>query len=176
MRFVVGCNLDEFKRYYRTLEDLHDYFKTLGLPDVVHGELGPVEEDIIKKDPSHLVVWRENDEIIGHAIWHETNTEEHRKGDPRDVGDREVLEKLLGGKRDFVELHELWLRRKQRGRGYGERFFEFFEDFISKRGYDSIVYYTDDPAASAICRKRGYREGFLQKEMWHVFHLSLNRK
>jgi len=163
MRIVVGCDLKEFKRYYRTLEDLHEYFKTLGLADVRFGELGVVEEGIIKKDPSHLIVWRENNEMIGHAIWHEANTDEHREGDPRDKEDREMLRRLLGGKKDLVELHEVWLRTKYRGKGYGKRFFEFFEDFIKKRGYGSIVYYTDNPAATAICRKRGYKEDFLKK-------------
>ena len=84
MEFVIGCDSEEFKRYYRTLDDLHSYFKTLGLTDVKFGELGEVEAGIIKRDPSHLIVWRENSRIIGHAIWHETNTEEHRKGDPRE--------------------------------------------------------------------------------------------
>jgi len=36
------------------------------------------------------------------------------------------------------------------------------------------VYYTDNPAAIAICRKRGYKEDLLTKENWHVFHLSLS--
>jgi hypothetical protein len=31
MRIVVRCDLEEFKRYYRTLDDLHDHSKTLGL-------------------------------------------------------------------------------------------------------------------------------------------------
>lgn len=108
--------MEEFKRYYRTLDDLHDYFKTLGLADVSFGELGEVEEDIIKRDPSHLIVWRENDEIIGHAIWHPSNTDEHRKGYPRDKEDKEVLRRLLRGKKDFVELHEIWLKERHRKR------------------------------------------------------------
>jgi len=86
------------------------------------------------------------------------------------------LKKLLGGKKEFIELHEIWLRKKHRGKGYGKRFFEFLEDFIRKRGYDSIVYYTDNSAASAICRKRGYKEDFLPRNNWYVFHLSLNTK
>jgi len=65
MKFVVGCDLEEFKRYYRTLDDLHSYFKTLGLADVKLGELGKVEAGIIKRDPSHLIVWREKSRIIG---------------------------------------------------------------------------------------------------------------
>ena len=173
MKFVVGCDLEEYKRYYRTLDDLHDYFKTLGLTDVKFGELGATEERIIKRDPSHLIVWRENDDIIGHAVWHETNTEEHRKGDTRDKEDKEILRRLLGGKKDnIVELHEIWLRKKHRGKDYGKRFFEFFEHSIRNKGYDSIVYYTDNPAAVAICRKRGYKESFLEKEKWYVFCLS----
>ena len=72
MKFVVSYDLEEYKRYYKTLNDLHDYFKTLGLTDVKFGELGAVEEEIIKTDLSHLIVWREDNEIIGHAIWHET--------------------------------------------------------------------------------------------------------
>jgi len=76
--------------------------------------------------------------------------------------------------RAIVELHELWLRKKHRGKGYGKRFFEFFEDFIRKKGYDSIVYYADHPAAITICRNRGWKEGFLAKENWHVFCLSFS--
>ncbi|MDH5780035.1 MAG: hypothetical protein OEZ29_05520 [Candidatus Bathyarchaeota archaeon] len=64
MKFVVGCDSEEFKRYYRTLDDLHSYFKTLGLTDVKFGELGEVEAGIIKRDPSHLIVWKENSSII----------------------------------------------------------------------------------------------------------------
>jgi GNAT superfamily N-acetyltransferase len=131
MRIVVGCDLAEYKRYYRTLDDLHNYFRTLGLTDVTFGELGSTEEGIIKRDPSHLIVWRENNIIIGHAVWHEASTDEHREGDPRDGEDKESLRELCGGKKDnIIEPHELWLRKKYRGKGYGKRFFEFFEDFI----------------------------------------------
>jgi GNAT superfamily N-acetyltransferase len=173
LRIVVGCDLEEYKRYYRTLNDLHNYFKTLGLTDVTFGKLGSTEEEIIKSDPSHLIVLRESNVIIGHAVWHETSTDEHRKGDPRGKEDRETLMKLCRGKKDnIVELHEVWLRKKHRGKGYGKRFFEFFEEFIRKKGYDSIVYYADHPAAIAICRKRGCKEGFLEKENEHVFCLS----
>lgn len=165
MRFVVGCDLEEYKRYYRTLDDLHNYFRTLGLTDVTFRELGSTEEEIIKRDASHLIVWRENNEIIGHAVWHETSTDKHRKGDPRDREDREVLRDLCGGKKDnVVELHEIWLRKKHRRKSYGKRFFGFFEDFIRKKGYGSIVYYTNHPAAMAICRNRGWREESLAKE------------
>jgi len=175
MDFVIGCDLEEFKKYYKTLRDLHDYYKTLGLQGVSVGELGVQEEYWIKKDPSHLIVWREGNEIVGHAIWHETSTDEHKKGDPRDEQDKQILRELLGGTKDnIVELHEIWLRKKYRGRGYGNRFFEFFEAFCRKRRHDSIVYYTDNNAAIAICRKRGCKEGFLEKENWHVFCFLLS--
>ena len=85
MEFIVGCDLEEFKRYYKTLRDLHNYYKTLGLQDVSVGELGVEEEYWVTKDPCHLIVWREGNEIVGHAIWHETSTDEHKKGDPRSV-------------------------------------------------------------------------------------------
>jgi GNAT superfamily N-acetyltransferase len=101
-------------------------------------------------------VWRENNEIIGNAIWHETSTDEHRKGVPRDREDREILRKLLGGKKNnLVELHEVWLKEEYRGKGYGTRFFDFFEEFIRKKGYDSFVYYAEHPDALAVCRRRG---------------------
>ena len=170
MEFIVSYDLEKYKRYYRTLDDLHDYYKKLGPTDVKYGELGVTEEGIIKRNPSHLIVWRKNGIIIGHTVWHETSTDEHRKGDSRDKEDIEILRSLLGGKKDnIVELHEIWLRKKWRGKGYGKKFFDFFEQFIRKKGYDSIVYYTDHPAAIAVCRKRGYTESFLEKENWHIF-------
>jgi hypothetical protein len=44
------------------------------------------------------------------------------KVSPRDKEDTQALKKLLGGKKDFVELHEIWLIKEYRGRGYGEMF------------------------------------------------------
>lgn len=102
--------MEEFKSYYRGA-GLHNYYKSLGIADVRFGELGPTEENIIKRDPSHLIVWRENNEIIGDAIWHEESIDEFMK-DPGDKEVAEVLERLLGGKREFVELHEVWLDGK----------------------------------------------------------------
>jgi len=165
MRFVVGCELDEFKEYYRR----NGFAGEQGT-----GELGITEEKIVTQDPAHLIVWREDNEIIGDAIWHETSTDEHRKGDTRDREDREILRKLCGGKKDdIVELHEIWLREEYRGKGYGKRFFEFFEEFIRKKGYDSFVYYADHPAALAICRKKGYTEDYLESEGEYVFYTQL---
>ena len=160
MKFVVGCDLEEFKRYYRR----NGYDK---------GDLEHLIKKVIK-DSSQLIVWRKNDKIVGHAVWHESNTREHRKGDPRDEEDKEALEKLLEGKKDFVELHEIWLMKEYRGKSHGKRFFEFFEDYMKSRGYDSIVYYADHPAAIAICRKRGCKEEYLKTLGEYAFYLRLN--
>ena len=84
-----------------------------------------------------------------------------------------VLEKLLGGKKGFVELHEIWLIKEYRGEGYGEMFYDFFEKFMKGKGYSDIIY-ADNPAALAICRKRGYKEGeYLKGAKEYVFYLSL---
>jgi GNAT superfamily N-acetyltransferase len=169
MRIVLGCDLEEFKRYYKRLALDKEWQGAFGFTE----ELDTSWDKILVKNPSLLMAWREDDEIIGHAIWHETSTEEHRTGDPRDKEDTLILRSLLGGKRDnIVELHEIWLRKEYRGKGYGKSFFEFFEPFIRNKGYDAIVYYADHPAAIAICRKRGYTEGVLEKEKWHVFCLA----
>jgi len=139
MEFVVGCDLEEYKRYYRTLDGLHRYYRTLGLTDVKFGELGATEEEIIKRNPSHLIVWRENDDIIGHAVWHETSTDEYRPRDPRDEEDKEILKRLLGGKKDnVVELHEIWLRKKYRGRGYGKNSLGFLKISLGSKAMTQL--------------------------------------
>ena len=151
-----------------------EYLRSVGVTDVVFGELGPIEEAHIERDPSHLIVWREGGEIIGHVIWHEERIDGFREPGEEEVS--AVLERLLGEKRDFVELHTVWLEEKHRGKGYGKKFFEFFEDYARKRGFDSIVYFSGNTSAIAICRKRGYKEDILsypEKERWHVFYLSL---
>jgi GNAT superfamily N-acetyltransferase len=171
MEIVVGYDLEEFKRYYKKLALDKEWRGTFGFTE----ELDTSWEKVLVENPDLLLVWIDKDRIIGHAIWHETSTDEHREGDPRDREDKEVLRELCGGKKDnIVELHEIWLRKKYRGKGYGKRFFEFFEEFIRKKGYDSIVYYADHPAAIAICQRRGWKEGFLVKKNWHVFCLSFS--
>jgi hypothetical protein len=95
MEIVVGCDLEEFRRYYRD---------TLG-------DLGDTEEDIILEDPEHLIVWREGSEILGHAIWHLSNTRRHPDGSQREEADRRLLEGPIDGPGHFAELHELWLRK-----------------------------------------------------------------
>lgn len=157
--------MDEFKEYYRR----NGFAGEQGT-----GELGVTEEKIIAENSAHLIVWRENGEIIGDAIWHETSTDEHRRGDPRDREDREILRKLCRGKREnLVELHELWLREEYRRQGYGTRFFDFFEGFIRRKGFDAFVYYADHPAALAVCRKRGYKEDYLGSIREYVFYCLL---
>jgi GNAT superfamily N-acetyltransferase len=165
MEFVVGCDLEEFKEYYKS----NGFAGEQGT-----GELGITEEEIIAQDLEHLIVWRENNEIIGNAIWHETSTDEHRKGVPRDREDREILRKFFGGKKDnLVELHEVWLKKEYRGKGYGTRFFDFFEGFIRKRGYHSFVYYADHPSALAVCRRRGCKEDYVKGIREYVFYCPL---
>jgi len=172
MRFLVHCDVDEeFRRYLRRI--------------VFYKEEDNMRkmEAFVKAKLFNLIVWRGNGEIIGHAIWHESNTWDHRRGDPRDKEDHEILEKLLGGKGDFVELHEVWLLKEHRGKGYGKEFFVFFEQFIRNKGYDKIVYYAYHPAAITICRQRGYQEAYGieetglegEKQTCYVFCLSLKR-
>ena len=64
LRFEVGCDLEEYRKYQKT-SGIHDYLKWVGVTDVVCGELGPTELAHIERDPSHLIVWREGNEIIG---------------------------------------------------------------------------------------------------------------
>ena len=63
MRFVEGCDFEEFSKY---LAKIGQY--------TAEGELAKLRAFIDSK-LFNLIVFRENDEIIGHAIWHETNTE-----------------------------------------------------------------------------------------------------
>jgi GNAT superfamily N-acetyltransferase len=171
MRFVEGCDFQELSRY----------LKKLGL----YAKEGEMERlrSRLESGLSTLIVFRDNDDIIGHAIWHESNTEEHSKGSPREKEDTEILRGFMGKGKNFVELHELWLTKEHRGKGYGKLFFDFFEDYIERRGYDSIVYYAFDPAAIAICRKRGYKEAYGLKEAgpygkvetMYVFYLRLEK-
>lgn len=175
--FFVGVySIEEFKKYYSTLLDIRDYYVSRGRRRSGDFELGKDEEQYVERDPSHLIVWSNGAEIVGHCIWHETSTEEMSPGNPRDDDDRAGLMQLLGGKRDnLVELHEVWLRTEHRGKGFGEQFFDFFEDYVAVVGFDGIVYYTDNEAAVALCRKRGYKEGFLESSGWYLFALPISR-
>jgi len=155
LRFVVGCKIEEFMAYYKE----------------ARGTLNDTEKYIISQDPKHLIVWKDNGRILGHAIWHESNLEEHRKGVPREEKDKEFLQKLLGGRKEFAELHELWLKPEHRGKGFGKKFFDFFEGFISNRGFEAIIYYTNDPAALAMCRRRGYKEAYGLEEEGEVYYV-----
>ncbi len=140
--FELGCDISEFRQYYKT----------------VRGELTQLEIKLIEQNPEHLIVWRKNNVIVGHTFWHEASTDEHRKGSPRDKEDKVILRKLFDGKMEFVELHEVWLKKEHRGKGYGTQFFDFFEDFMRTKQHNEIVYYAYNPAALALCRNRGYQE------------------
>jgi GNAT superfamily N-acetyltransferase len=153
LKFDVGGNLEDFESYY----------PTAGLPWVTRasfGRVGDVERSYIMSNPEHLILFKEDQEIIGHMIWHESNTEEHSGGRVRAEDDRTVLRELLGQGEEFAELHELWLVRSRRGRGYGRMFFDFFEKFARQRSFRHVVHYAFDPAALAICHDRGYRDRF----------------
>ena len=173
--FSVGYEVEKFKEYYKTLDDLYEYYKTRGLRDSIIFELGEDERLHIERDNNHLIIWTDKGEIVGHNIWHETTTDEMTQGDTRDDDDRDTLRQLFGGEKDnLVELHELWLKTEHRGKGYGNQFFAFFEDFVSQNGFDGIVHYTDHPGVIALCRKRGYKEGFLEDSGWYVFALPIS--
>ena len=176
MRFVIGYDWETYKRYYASLSDLQAYYQKLDLDEVSYGAVGSAEVRIIKADPSHLIVWVDEDEVVGHVVWHETSTEEHHRGDPRDEDDQSNLRQLFDGKREnLVELHEVWLRPEHRGKGFGKQFFTFFEKFIREKGFAGIVYYTENPAGITICRQRGYREAELESKGWKTFALAVNR-
>ncbi|MHA1933888.1 MAG: GNAT family N-acetyltransferase [Candidatus Thorarchaeota archaeon] len=175
LTFVIGYDFEEFRNYYKTLKSLHDYYKELAIPDVIYGDLGPTGEAHIKKDPTHLIIWMENEVIVGHAVWHEGTTDDYKE--PSEKEARVVLENLLANKKDFIELHEVWLKDEHRGKGYGDQFFEFFEEYIGKRFGRPIIHFADNPASNALCRKRGYTEDWmlLDGESWRVFCLHLTK-
>ena len=136
------------------VKELRAHLESLGL------SLGPTEERLITEKPERLILWREDGALVGHAIWHASNTKVHPDGKPRNAEDRHILEDELGVEGDFIELHEIWLSDTYRGRGYGSEFFKCFEDMVKEKGYHTIVYYADHPAAMSICLKRGYREAY----------------
>lgn len=129
LRFIHGFELNRFKEYYR---------------DIV-GELGETEHKLVSEDPDQLIVWLEGDEIVGHAMWHTSNTAAHPSGELREDEDRRILEEALRVKGVFVELHEVWLRETSRGRGHGSAFFAYFKSMAKSRGFRQIVYYAATP-------------------------------
>ena len=168
MEFIVSYDLNEFERYYNTIWD--------SIPNREHPSLDEFERDIILDNPSHLIVWKKKNKIIGHTIWHETYTDKHSEQDPREDDDRKILEELIGKSKECVELHEVWLKVEYRGKGYGKKFFSFFEKYLSDSGFENIIYNTDNEAAMNICRQRGYKEGYGVKAgdyTWYVFALKL---
>lgn len=142
--FTHGADLVFFRKYYQS----------------IFGEIGKTELEIIKENPDHLITLQSDDVILGHCIWHESNTRSHPNGTHRDDKDRKILEEELGVEGHFIELHEVWLKEDKRGRGLGKLFFDYFEDMVKSRDYRFIVYYADHPAALKICRNRGYKESY----------------
>jgi ribosomal protein S18 acetylase RimI-like enzyme len=170
--FEVGFDpeSEEFKEYWGR-NGYGQESKGLG-----HNRLLEMLVHDVKVNAVELIVWRENGKIVGHAVWHESSTEEHRKDSPRDKEDKEALEKLLGGKKNLVELHEWWLIETYRGRGYGNEFLDFFEGYMKSKGYVDLVFYTDHPAGLAAFRKHGYKEGgYLEGPKEYVFYHSLEK-
>jgi GNAT superfamily N-acetyltransferase len=173
--FVGSFSIDEFKKYYSTLRNLQEYYISRTHRQPGPFELGRDEERYVESDPHYLIIWRDKGEIVGHCIWHKTSIEEMSPGNPRDDDDKECLRLLFGGEKDnLVELHELWLRTEHRGKGFDEEFFDFLENYVSMTGFDGIVYYTDHKRAVALCRKRGYREDFLDSSGLYVFALPFS--
>ena len=161
MEIIVGY---DFKKNGYTLNELRKEFIAQS------GEIDETEEEIVKDDPSHLIVMIEDKLILGWAIWHESNTREHSKGSPRDAEDIKILEDLANGRYQIIEIHELWLKKAHRGKGYGKQFFDFFEKFVIDKGYDKIVYYAYNESAINLCRKRGYKESYYESLKWHTFY------
>lgn len=165
MEFVVGYDLK--KNGYSMNEFREEFISEFEYFD-------ETEEEIVKSDPSHLIAMIEGDQVFGWAIWHESSTREHRKGFPRDDEDREILESLTNETCEIIELHELWLKKAHRGIGYGRQFFDFFENFVKTKGYDKIVYYTNNASAISLCRKHGYAESYSEGLKWHTFYKLLD--
>ncbi len=175
LEFIVGYDIEKFREYYSTLSDLQKYYISRGLRQAEAFALGEDEKQHVENNPKHLILWIGEGKIVGHNIWHESSTDEMTPGSPRDDDDREILRRLFGGTTEnLVELHELWLRTEYRGKGYGCQFFDFFEDFVSRSGFAGIVHYTDHPGVIALCRRRGYKEGFLEDSGWFVFALPIS--
>ena len=173
---VIGKHFSEFVSPEFGAEILDKFKKAV--EDISCSEA--VEFDVIRKDGVIISVQlkhgpiQENNQIIGWAIWHESNTREHQKGAPRNEEDIKILETLSNGQCEVIELHELWLKKAHRGKGYGKQFFDFFEDFITSKGYNKLVYYTDNASAISICRKRGYKESYYKDLNWHTFYKVVN--
>jgi GNAT superfamily N-acetyltransferase len=152
LNLEVGCDQGKFRSYYLKTIASEAYKRDVGEND------GSVELEYVAADPSHLILWKDGEQILGHAIWHESNTDEHRPGVPREEDDKRLLRELLGGRADFIELHELWLPPEHRGKGYGRQFFDFFESSVSSKGHNIMVHHTFDETVAGICRRRGYKE------------------
>ncbi len=57
MKFVVDCDLEEFKRYYKELAEDTEWRQTFGWTE----ELGEKWERRLTENPSLLIVWKLNE-------------------------------------------------------------------------------------------------------------------
>ena len=130
MEFLIGY---DYKKDGYTFSELRkEYIDEFG-------NSGEDDEEFLKEDPSRLIVMLEDKKIIGWAIWHESNTREHQPGYSRGAEDIKILEDLANGYHEIIELHELWLKKDHRGKGYGTQFFDFFEKFVLEKGFSRII-------------------------------------
>ncbi|MFX0077124.1 MAG: GNAT family N-acetyltransferase [Candidatus Hermodarchaeota archaeon] len=166
IEFVVGY--DYKKNGYSMDEFREEFISEYGYSD-------EIDEETVNDNPSHLIAMIEDDQVIGWAIWHECSTSEHRVGFPRDEEDMKILERLSNGPCEAIELHELWLKKAYRGKGYGKQFFDFFEDFVLTNGDNRIFYYSDNASAISLCRKRGYKESYGEGFRWHTFFKEIHK-
>ena len=164
MEFLIGY---DYKKDGYTFSELRkEYIDEFG-------NSGEDDEEFLKEDPSRLIVMLEDKKIIGWAIWHESNTREHQPGYSRGAEDIKILEDLANGYHEIIELHELWLKKDHRGKGYGTQFFDFFEKFVLEKGFSRIIYYAFNESAINLCRKRGYKEMFYEELKWYTFYKQI---
>jgi len=168
MEFIVGYDINDFIQLIKKVIQNSAEYQKLGNRFELGG-LEPFEEEFLRDDPTQLIVWGDNQEVYGWIIWHPSRVKDHGDSTPRDDTDMKILTNLIGENEEFIELHELWLREEYRGKGYGAKIFDFFENFVLERGFKHFVYYAFNPAATHLCRKRGYREEFNEQLQWHTF-------
>ncbi len=76
-------------RHGGDVEELRQHLETHGL------SLDPTERRLVTENPEQLIMWRDEGVLVGHTIWHASNTRVHPDGEEREVEDRRILEKEL---------------------------------------------------------------------------------
>jgi NAD-dependent dihydropyrimidine dehydrogenase PreA subunit len=116
-----------------------------------------IDEGIFSRVSTHLMIGNRRKEVIGHVIFRNPGR-----------GIKSLLLKESGDDaKDPVEINEIWLAERYRGRLEG-RVLRFFEKFARDRGRTSVVSGTSRPVEMAIYRSSGYEE--LQKGTRPVFY------